>query len=106
MSFFSASFKNFDETLRTVSLVIGLLVTSVTGVGYAYTLIAEQKAMAVEINDHESRLSAIEGEEPARQVDQHRLTELEKHVDAIDTKLDKVQDFLQDFRAEISRKLR
>jgi cob(I)alamin adenosyltransferase len=106
MSFFHASFKDLGETLRTVSLVIGLLVTSFTGVGYIYTLISDQKAMAVEITDIGGRLSNIESEEPDRKVDQHRLTQLEHHVDAIDTKVDKMQDFLQDFRAEVAKKLR
>lgn len=105
MSFFRPSFENFGETLRTVSLVIGLLVTSLTGVGYAYTLISDQKAMAVEITNLDSRVTTIEAEKPVTAVDRQRISGLETSVDKLGVKMEKMQDFLADFRAEVSRKL-
>jgi len=103
MSFFRPSFENFGETLRTVSLVIGLLVTSLTGVGYAYTLISETKALAVEVNSLNSRLGAIESEKPIVAVNRKRLDNVEKGVEKLDGKVDSILTFLADFRAEVAR---
>lgn len=105
MSFFRPSFENLGETLRTVSLVIGLVVTTLTGVGYAYTLVSDQKAMAVELTNLNSRVSSIEAEKPVTAVDRQRISGLEIGVGKLDAKMEKMQDFLADFRAEVSRKL-
>lgn len=105
MSFFRPSFENFGETLRTVSLVIGLLVTSLTGVGYAYTLISETKALAVEVNSLNDRVGAIEAEKPIIAVNRQRLTNVENGVNKLDGKFDSMQQFLADFRAEVARKM-
>lgn len=106
MSFFRPSFENLGETLRTVSLVIGLLVTSLTGVGYAYTLISDTKALAVEVNDLDRRLGALESEKPVVAVNRQRLTNVENGVEKLNSKFDNMATFLADFRAEVSRNLR
>lgn len=105
MSFFRPSFENFGETLRTVSLVIGLLVTSLTGVGYAYTLISDTKALAVEVNDLNQRVGAIEAEKPIVAVNRQRLTNVENGVEKLNNKVDSITSFLADFRAEVARKM-
>ena len=105
MSFFQASFKDFGETLRTVSLVIGLLVTSTTGVSYVYTLISDQKAMAIELDDVTRRIGAIEADGPTRAVNRKRLDLVEENVKTLNVKVDGIKEFLTDFRAEVARKL-
>jgi hypothetical protein len=105
MQFFKDSFKDFGETMRTLSLITGLVITSVTGVGYAYTLISDVKAHAVEIDSLDSRMKTLEADNPNRQVDRHRLNQVEEAVKGLKAQGDRTWDFLQDFRADINGRL-
>jgi hypothetical protein len=105
MQFFKDSFKDFGETMRTLTLIVGLVITSVTGIGYAYTLISDVKAHGVEIDSLNSRLATMEQDEPVRQVDRHRLAQVEDSTKTLNTKVDRTWDFLQEFRAETLNRL-
>lgn len=104
MTFFKASFTNFGETLRTVSLAIGLLVTSVTGVGYIYNLISEQKAMAVEIENVVGRVQSLEETNSSQKLYQWRIEQTEKGVSALNDKVDRVIDAISDLKAEVRKR--
>lgn len=94
MAFFRQSFANLGETLRTVSLVIGLLVTSVTGVGYIYTMIADQKAMAVEQTSHSKRIGALEETMGDIKLQNHRMNSMEQSYRDLSLKVDRVLEIL------------
>lgn len=103
MSFFSTSFASVGETLRTVSLAIGLLVTSVTGVGYIYNLISDQRAMAVEITQATTRIETLERESKDQQLYRYRIEQTEKGVNALNEKVDKLTDSMNDLKTLIIR---
>lgn len=105
MDWFKASFNSFGETIRTLSLVVGLLITSVTGVGYAYTLISQVNAHDAELTSLDSRVKAIESEQPTHMVNRHRLSQVEEAVKGLKQQGDRTWDFLQEFRAEVNRNL-
>jgi hypothetical protein len=104
MSFFKASFNNFGETLRTVSLAIGLLVTSVTGVGYIYNMISDQRAMAVELSTVSSRVVVLESAASDLKLDRWRIEQTEKGVASLNHKVDKMIDAVTDLKIEIQKK--
>ena len=105
MEFFKASFKDFGETMRTLSLIIGLLVTSVTGVGYAYTVISKVDAHDVEIDNVAARVKILEADGPVRQVNRFRLDQTEAAVKELKAQNERTWNFLQEFRAEVNRSL-
>lgn len=94
MSFLRGSFENLGETLRTVSLVIGVLVTSATGVGYLYTMMTDQKAMASQLSSASERLVTLERQQIAIEVDRHRLKSVEEGVHDLNLKVDRVLETL------------
>lgn len=94
MAFFRQSFENLGETLRTVSLVIGLLVTSLTGVGYVYTMITDQKALAVEVDGVSKRVGVVEDALTELNLQNHRLTILEQGNRDVNRKVDRVLEIL------------
>lgn len=94
MPFFKGSFENLGETLRTVSLVIGLLVTSATGVGYIYTMLSDQKAMASQLSSVLARVGTLEKDQVQVQVDRNRLITVETGVRDVNRKLDRVLEVL------------
>lgn len=94
MAFFRQSFENLGETLRTVSLVIGLLVTSLTGVGYVYTMITDQKALAVEVDGVSKRVGVVEDALSDLKLQDHRLTLLEQGNRDVNRKVDRVLEIL------------
>lgn len=94
MAFFRQSFENLGETLRTVSLVIGLLVTSLTGVGYVYTMISDQKALAVEVDGVSKRVGTLESTLSQLELQNHRLTAVEQNGRDTNRKVDRVLEIL------------
>jgi AAA15 family ATPase/GTPase len=103
MSFFRNSFENLGETLKTLSLVIGLLITSATGVGYVYSMLSDQKAMATEISSQSARISTLEKNQINYEIDRHRIQMTEEGVKAINTKFDR---FLEMMAVEGNKKRR
>lgn len=94
MAFFRQSFENLGETLRTVSLVIGLLITSLTGVGYVYTMITDQKALAVEVDGVSKRVGVVEDSLSELKLQNHRLTTVETGQRDLNRKVDRVLEIL------------
>jgi len=94
MAFFKGSFQNFGETLRTAGLVIGLLVTSATGIGYIYTALSDQKAMASQLTSVSARVGTLEKEQVTILVDRERLKAVETGVRDVNRKLDRVLEVL------------
>lgn len=94
MRFFRQSFENFGETLRTVGLVIGLLTTSITGVGYIYTMISDQKALAVGVDNVSKRVSVLETEVTKWTLDRHRIAATEEGTRALNLKVDRILEIL------------
>lgn len=110
MSFFKNSFSSFGEALRTVSLAIGLFVTTVTGVGYIYNIINEQEAHAQKLASHDTLITGLDGrvrvledEKTEQQLVRYRVDRLEKKTDVNSDKLDKVLESIGDLREDLAR---
>ena len=106
MEYFKSSFKDFSETLKTLSLVIGFIVTAMTGLGFAYSLVSDVSAHGNKISKLDGRVTALEADVPEEKVARHRLTVVENTVKDLNVKADKTMDLLQDFRADLIRELR
>lgn len=99
MSFWKASFSSFGEAMRTASLAIGLFATAISGVGYMYNVLSEQKAMAVEVGNHNERILKIEEEARNQPLWRFRVEQLERDVANINSKLDKILSTLMRMRS-------
>lgn len=98
MAFFRSSFTSVGEALKTVSLAIGLFITSVSGVGYLYTVISQQHAMATQIMSIEQDLVGVKQFQVDGRTYRYRVEQTEESLRAMNRKLDTLGEDVTNIR--------